>query len=61
MEQEQATLYQTNLQDIVYQNTAQFIVGDRPLSEWDDYVAELEAAGMADYVELANGAIAGGE
>lgn len=61
MEQEQATLYQTNLQDIVYQNTAQFIVGERPLSEWDDYVAELEAASMTEYVDLANGAAAGGE
>ncbi|WP_233275937.1 extracellular solute-binding protein [Isoptericola variabilis] len=54
MQQEQAGLLQTNLLDIVNQNTAAFIVGDRPLSEWDAYVAELEGAGMQDYVDLAN-------
>ena len=62
MEQEQAGLQQTTLQDIVFQNTAKFILGDRPLTEWDAYVAELEGAGMQEYVDRANAAAGvGGE
>lgn len=56
MEREQASLLQTNLQDMVMTNTAQFLLGDRPMSEWDAFVAELEGAGMGQYVELVNGA-----
>jgi putative aldouronate transport system substrate-binding protein len=56
MEREQASLLQTNLQDMVMTNTAQFLLGDRPMSEWDAYVAELDGAGMGQYVELVNGA-----
>jgi putative aldouronate transport system substrate-binding protein len=56
MEQEQAGLQQTSLQDVVMQNTAAFMLGDRPMSEWDAYVAELEGAGMNDYVDRANAA-----
>jgi putative aldouronate transport system substrate-binding protein len=56
MEREQASLLQTNLQDMVMTNTAQFLLGDRPMSEWDAYVAELEGAGMGQYVEIVNGA-----
>lgn len=56
MEQEQAGLQQTTLQDIVMQNTAKFMLGDRPMSEWDAYVAELDGAGMTDYVDRANSA-----
>lgn len=53
LDQEQAGLQQTALQDIVFQATSQFILGDRPLEEWDAYVAELEAAGMQEYVDRA--------
>lgn len=59
LEQEQAALLQSALEDMVMQNTAQFLLGQRPLSEWDDYVAELEGAGMSDYVDLVNEASAG--
>ncbi|MFV2143593.1 extracellular solute-binding protein [Isoptericola sp. G70] len=61
MEQEQAGLQQTTLQDVVMQNTAQFMLGDRPMSEWDAYVAELEGAGMTDYVDRANAAAGVGD
>ncbi|WP_166845189.1 extracellular solute-binding protein [Isoptericola sp. BMS4] len=56
MEQEQAGLQQTTLQDVVMQNTAAFILGQRSLDEWDAYVAELEGAGMSAYVDRANAA-----
>jgi len=61
MEREEASLLRTNLQDLVMTATAQFILGDRPLEEWDAYVAELEAAGMPRYVELVNDAATGAE
>ncbi|PRZ09537.1 carbohydrate ABC transporter substrate-binding protein (CUT1 family) [Isoptericola sp. CG 20/1183] len=61
MQQEQAGLQQTTLQDIVMQNTAQFMLGDRPMSEWDAYVAELVGAGMTDYVDRANAAAGVGD
>ena len=56
MEQEQAGLQQTTLQDMVFQASAQFILGQRSLDEWDAYVAELEGAGMQEYVDRANSA-----
>lgn len=56
MEREEATLWQANLKNIVLQNTAQFIAGQRPLSEWDAYVGELKSNGMDDYLELVNAA-----
>ena len=58
LQQEQAALLQSALEDMVMQNTAQFLLGQRPLSEWDAYVSELEGAGMSDYVDLVNEAAA---
>ncbi len=54
IENEQATLWKQPLKDVVWQNTAQFILGQRPLTEWDAYVAQLEAAGMQSYIDLVN-------
>lgn len=54
MQREEASLTQTNLQDKVMTATAQFILGERPLDEWDAYVAELESAGMSTYVDTVN-------
>ena len=45
-EREQATLWETPLKDHVTQNTLKFILGQRPLSEWDAYVAELKGKNM---------------
>lgn len=54
MQREEVAIAQTNLQDVVMTATAQFIRGDRSLAEWDDYVAQLEEAGMDRYVEVMN-------
>jgi len=53
-EQEQATLWDTPLKDHVTQNTLRFVLGKRPLSEWDAYVAELKAKNMDQYIGLHN-------
>ena len=56
LEREQASLYQTALVDYTLQNTLAFITGQRDLSEWDAYVAELEGQNMSAYVDIVNGA-----
>ena len=55
-EREQATLWETPLKDHVTQNSLKFILGQRPLSEWDAYVAELDGKGATKYLEMVNGA-----
>ncbi|MDT9695135.1 extracellular solute-binding protein [Streptomyces sp. P17] len=54
MEQEQATLWDTPLKDHVIQNTLKFVLGNRPLSEWGAFVAELKAKNMEQLVDLHN-------
>ena len=54
MELERSTLLSTPLKDHVTQNTLKFIVGNRDLSEWDEYIKELEAKSVQEYVDLAN-------
>ena len=54
MEREQVTLWQGALKDHVDQNTAAFILGQRDLSEWDAYVAELESMNMSSYMDVIN-------
>ncbi|MFF6877117.1 extracellular solute-binding protein [Streptomyces sp. NPDC012474] len=53
-EQEQATLWDTPLKDTVIQNTLQFVLGKRPLSQWDAYLAELKSKNMQRLVDLHN-------
>jgi putative aldouronate transport system substrate-binding protein len=53
-EQEQATLWDTPLKDHAIQNTLKFVLGERPLSEWDAYVTELKAKNMQQLVDLHN-------
>ncbi len=55
-EREQATLWETTLKDHVNQQTLKFILGARPLSEWDAYVAELKGKNSARYIEVVNAA-----
>ncbi|MFV2084094.1 extracellular solute-binding protein [Micromonospora sp. LOL_021] len=55
-EREQATLWETPLKDYVQQQTLQFILGQRDLSEWDAYVAEVEGKNAQQYIDLVNGA-----
>src|SRR5690606_25611678 len=45
-ELEQSSLLSTPLKDTVETNTLKFILGDRPLSEWDAFVAELEGQNL---------------
>ncbi|MEV5546173.1 extracellular solute-binding protein [Streptomyces sp. NPDC052309] len=54
VEQEQATLWDTPLKDHVRQNTLRFVLGKRPLSEWDAYVSELKAKNMDQLIDLHN-------
>ena len=53
-EREQATLWQTSLKDFVNQQTLKFILGQRPLSQWDAYLSELKAHNSEQYVSLVN-------
>jgi putative aldouronate transport system substrate-binding protein len=53
-EREQATLQEAALHDHVDQQTLKFILGQRPLSEWDAYVAELKGKGLDQYVGTLN-------
>jgi putative aldouronate transport system substrate-binding protein len=55
-EREQVTLWETALKDHVNQQTLKFILGARPLSEWDAYVSELKGKNMTRYVEVVNAA-----
>ncbi|MGI5184807.1 extracellular solute-binding protein [Dactylosporangium sp. CA-152071] len=55
-EREQATLWETTLKDHVNQQTLKFILGQRPLSEWDAYVSELKGKNMTRYIEVVNAA-----
>ncbi len=56
LEVEQITLIDTTLRDAVSQGTVQFILGQRDLSEWDAFVADLESKGATQYVDIVNGA-----
>jgi len=53
-DREQATLWQTSLKDFVNQQTLKFILGQRPLSQWDAYLSELKAHNSEQYVSLVN-------
>ncbi|QTE29389.1 ABC transporter substrate-binding protein [Pengzhenrongella sicca] len=56
LEREQVTLWETPLTDYAKQMALQFILGQRDLDEWDDYVSELEGKGSTDYIDLVNSA-----
>lgn len=55
-ELEQSSLLSTPLKDTVDTATLAFILGQRDLSEWDDYVSSLDSQGVPAYLELINGA-----
>ncbi|MEU6371732.1 extracellular solute-binding protein [Streptomyces sp. NPDC046909] len=54
VEQEQATLWDTPLKDTAIQNTLQFVLGKRPMSEWDQHISELKSKNMQQLVDLHN-------
>jgi len=47
---------QTALNDAVSQGTVQFILGRRPMSDWNTFMTEVDAKGATKYVDLVNGA-----
>ena len=53
-EREQVTLWETALKDYVNQQTLKFILGQRPMSEWDAYVTELKGKNMTQYMDVVN-------
>lgn len=53
-EREQVSLWETPLKDFVTQNTLKFALGQRPLTEWDAYVAELKAKNSEQYIDVVN-------
>ncbi len=55
-EREQTTLWEAALKDYVTQQSLKFILGQRPLSEWDTYVNELKGKNMTQYVDVVNNA-----
>lgn len=42
----------TSLRTYIDESTQRFIVGDLPLSDWDNYVAELDTIGLQDYLDV---------
>jgi len=56
LELEQSALMSTPIKDSLNTATLQFILGQRPLSEWDDFLTEVEGQNLAGYLELINGA-----
>lgn len=53
-QQQQTTLWATTLLDYVNQNTLKFILGQRPLSDWDKYVSELNGMNAQQYIDVVN-------
>ena len=53
-EREQVTLWESALKDHVNQQTLKFILGQRPLSQWDAYLSELKGKNMTQYIDLHN-------
>ena len=51
-ELEQVSLLSTPLKDSVDTNTLRFILGERPLSEYDAFITELEGQGLEQYLTL---------
>lgn len=58
MELETTSLLDSQLKDAVFAATAAFITGQRPLSEWDAYVAEMEGLGSTQLIDTYNQALA---
>ena len=40
-----------------YENVLQFIMGVRPMSEFDDFVSQIESMGIQDCIDIEQGAL----
>jgi len=58
MESEEVGMLSANINDMVHAATAQFILGIRPMSEWDSFREQLRSAGVDRVVEIHNAALA---
>jgi putative aldouronate transport system substrate-binding protein len=58
LELEQTSLLDTQIKDAVMAATAAFVTGQRPLSEWDAYVAEIDGLGGTQLIDTNNTALA---
>lgn len=56
-DQQQATLLSTPLNDYTNQNTLKFITGERSLSQYGDFLKELDKKGMTRYLDMVNKAL----
>ncbi|GFH42061.1 sugar ABC transporter substrate-binding protein [Lactococcus hodotermopsidis] len=56
LDAEELAIISTNLKDTVDQETLKFILGQRPLSDWDKYVKDLESKEMKKWEEKTNAA-----
>lgn len=54
LELEQSSLLDQQLKDAVQTATAGFITGQRPLSDWDKYVSEIQGYGSDQLIEIFN-------
>ncbi len=53
---DRATTLQSNLNNVFDQEIDRFIIGQRSMDEWDDFVAQLEAQGASELAEIYNNA-----
>lgn len=53
-EREQSSLWASGIKDYVTQQTVKFILGQRPLTEWDAYVSELKAKNSQQFTDMVN-------
>ena len=53
-QQQQATLTGTTLMSTVQSQTLEFILGKRPLSQWDQYVSEVNSQGASQFLSIYN-------
>jgi len=58
LEQEESSLIGAAITDHVHAQTALFISGRRPMSEWDAFRDEVRAMGIDRLLEISNGALA---
>ena len=51
-EQERRDNLMSDIQTYVDENLLKFVIGDKPLSEWDDYVNTINSLGMEEVMDL---------
>ena len=51
-EKNATTNYETAIQTYATENLVKFIMGDRDLSEWDQYVSDIEGMGLETVLQI---------